>query len=171
MRSSLDWARHFCLCDHRLHLRTIDLGRDGPFETLRRESSLYLCDTRLGLGTIHRGRNVAVEIPGRDSVLCLGDRGLESMRVHCRGLELLMQTIWPGRLLVSKVHDAISSSLPRVLTLDDLLIREKRIHRQIGLFSGVRVRLIVSRAVTPPVQLPIVKEDLASVEDLLSFRD
>jgi hypothetical protein len=66
---------------------------------------------------------------------------------------------------------ATSSSLARMLALDYLLIRKERVHRQIGLFRAVGIRLIMARAVRPPLEPPIIKEDLAGIEHLLSFRD
>ena len=66
---------------------------------------------------------------------------------------------------------AASSFLSRVLALDDLLIRVERIHRQIGLRCVFYIRLIVTGTVAPPLQLSVIKEDLARVQHLLPFGD
>lgn len=64
-----------------------------------------------------------------------------------------------------------SSFLAFVLALDDLLIAEELIHREIGLRGIVRMRLVVARAVGPPFKLRVVKKNLAGIEHLLSFSD
>lgn len=58
-----------------------------------------------------------------------------------------------------------------VLALDNLLIREELVHRQIGLGGVFCIGLIVTRAVGPPFELAVIKEDLARIEHLLTFSD
>ena len=64
-----------------------------------------------------------------------------------------------------------SAFLAFVLALDDLLIAEELVHREVRLHGIVRLWLIVTRAVGPPFKLGVIKKNLAGIEHLLSFSD
>lgn len=56
-----------------------------------------------------------------------------------------------------------------MFTFDYLLVGEELTHRKTRLLGVFRKRLIVARAVGPPLELPIIEEDLTGIQHLLSF--